>query len=139
MLFLDGVNSQDFQVGVPNRGGRRAARKPPIRLTDEPPEGLTLVQLSDEHLLQQARREVDNMMATHCAGQIASNRHFFVHLPFPLGGTREDDTPLFPFGSKKGMTDPNLSILIIPWNSLCNLSTLCSPFLTFLTLSQLMP
>jgi hypothetical protein len=46
-------------------------------------------------LLDRALKEAESVFSQECKGQIASNQHFFVNLPFPLTGTRECNTPLF--------------------------------------------
>lgn len=105
---------QDFQAGVQPRGAKRA-RKPTLKDIEEAPQGLVTTQLEDQELVQRAAEEVMHLMSTKCRDQIASNKvckysgsltndlqHFFINLPFPLGGFREDFTPLFPYDSPAG-------------------------------------
>lgn len=87
---------------VPVRG-TRAAKKPGSLEIEDPPQGLSIILLTNQELVQQAKEEVLAVMGAYCERQIASNRRFFINLPFPLNGDREDDTPLFPFAAEQGM------------------------------------
>lgn len=92
-----------------------ASRKPssvPKNLTStmNPPEGLYATKIDNMDMVAAALREADAIFDDECAGQIATNQHFFVNLPFPIGGgVREAHTALFELGNPK---IPQLSGLI---------------------------
>lgn len=65
------------------------------------PQGLRVIRLQDQAKLSQALREVLDVFEKEVKGQIANNQHFFIQHPFPLHGSREANTPLFPFGSER--------------------------------------
>lgn len=63
--------------------------------TQVAPQGLHTAHITDAALLADALREANSVFDGECAGQIATNQHFFVNLPFPIGGTREAGTTIF--------------------------------------------
>jgi hypothetical protein len=77
--------------------------------TQVAPQGLHSAQITDAELLADALREANSVFDGECAGQIASNQHFFVNLPFPIGGTREAGTAIFDLEDERV---PRLSELI---------------------------
>lgn len=73
------------------------------------PQGLHVVQMADDVIVADALKEAYAVFDDDCKGQIATNQHFFINLPFPIGGTREAGTALL------GLDDariPRLSELI---------------------------
>lgn len=66
------------------------------------PNGLFETQVSGP-LLDEAREEVEKLVATILAGQIASNQHLYVNLPHPLAAPcqREVGVPVLEWGDSR--------------------------------------
>ena len=63
--------------------------------TQTAPQGLHEARITDTALLEDSLREANSVFDGECAGQIATNQHFFINFPFPIGGTRESGTTIF--------------------------------------------
>ena len=65
------------------------------------PNGLTVIELHSA-LLPRAREQVEQILAHELKGQIASNQHCFINLPFPLASSnREAATPTFSWADER--------------------------------------
>ncbi len=65
------------------------------------PNGLTVLQLQSAGL-DKARNEAEEILRNELSGQIASNQHCFINLPFPLtSGNREAVTPTFAWSDSR--------------------------------------